>query len=246
MSQAVTGANDGQKRIKKTDNVWGWLVKWIPLWLTPNHLSAMRMFLVLPIILLIWLHFYKTALFCCFFPSLLLDWLDGAMARLRSQESSLGAILDPIADKIVNFAIFLAFLFHVNASIYKWLILPILLIDAILFFVAMGKYFIKEILPKLSPDGWLYAWLNPPLIQKTVKVEKTGANNFGKTKLVLQGIGLSFLLLFDPQATYFLYTQLVIPGNFTILEIAIPLLLACSVFGALSLWGHLKVVHLQK
>ena len=49
MSQAVTGANDGQKRIKKTDNVWGWLVKWIPLWLTPNHLSAMRMFLVLPI-----------------------------------------------------------------------------------------------------------------------------------------------------------------------------------------------------
>ncbi|MBD3359529.1 MAG: hypothetical protein GF365_02375 [Candidatus Buchananbacteria bacterium] len=242
---ASTKTKQVQTSIKKTDYLFWPLVKILPKNLTPNHLSFVRLFLCFPIILLMWLHFFKTtAIF--FLLAAILDGLDGSMARMRNQESRLGAILDPAADKIVNFAVFLGFLFYINSSIYKWLILPIILIDSLLFCVAFSKYLIKDVLPKLSANHWLNNLISPQQILQNVKVDKTGANTFGKIKMVLQVIVLSALLLFDPQASYFVHKNLTIPLDWTLLDIASPLLLACIIFGALSLWGHIQVIHLKK
>ncbi len=51
----------------------------------------------------------KAAALACFLIASLTDWLDGWLARRWNQVSSLGALLDPIADKILVLGTFLAF-----------------------------------------------------------------------------------------------------------------------------------------
>ena len=50
----------------------------------------------------------KSAALGCFVLASLTDWLDGWLARRRHEVSSLGALLDPIADKILILGVFLA------------------------------------------------------------------------------------------------------------------------------------------
>ncbi|HDQ22837.1 MAG TPA: CDP-alcohol phosphatidyltransferase family protein [Candidatus Uhrbacteria bacterium] len=207
------------------------VLKFIPQTIKPNHLSALRFLMALPLILLIWLHFYKLAALLFLF-SALLDGLDGSMARLRGQETQLGTILDPTADKVSNAAVFLGFLFYVKSDVYLSLILPILIIDLVLFQTALLKYLIKNFWA--AKQNWL---------TRHIEIKKTGANAWGKTKMVLQIIVLSMLLLFDPETSIKLHEQYAfLPETLTLVEISLPLLLACIFFGAMSLKGHLREI----
>ena len=51
----------------------------------------------------------KSAALACFVLASLTDWLDGWLARRRKQISALGALLDPIADKVLVLGMFLTF-----------------------------------------------------------------------------------------------------------------------------------------
>lgn len=72
----------------------------------PNLLSLFRLFtaFLLPVFFLN--NFFKIAA-VFFFLACLSDWLDGYFARLLKQESTFGARLDPVADKILIFSIYL-------------------------------------------------------------------------------------------------------------------------------------------
>lgn len=231
--------------IKKTDWIYFWLFRpvfWLPLSFTPNHVSYLRLIICIPIYQLLIMHkfHHATALFLL---AALMDGLDGAMARIRDQETESGKVLDPLADKVLNITSYLAFWSYVKSGNYPWLTGFIVTIDTILAFVATNKYLISYYLPGLIPNHWLRNWFDPKDIMDYVKVKNTGANNYGKTKMVLQIISLSAMMLFDPNATYFISNHLKLPWQGTMFDIFQPLLAVCVIFGALSLYGHVKVVH---
>lgn len=74
----------------------------------PTFLSCLRIVLAFIIMLLMTLpgHIPKCWALACFAIASLTDWLDGYWARRFKQTSALGALLDPIADKILVIGIF--------------------------------------------------------------------------------------------------------------------------------------------
>ncbi|MCX6745133.1 MAG: CDP-alcohol phosphatidyltransferase family protein [Candidatus Parcubacteria bacterium] len=233
-------------KLKKSDYLYLPLIKITPKSITPNHLSLIRMLLALPIILLIFLHFFKVA-GAFFLVAAILDGLDGALARYRNQETKLGAIIDPTADKAVNFLVWIGFLFYIKNDIYLGSILTIIIIDSCLFAVAVFKFFIKDIFPKLEKSSHYFEELGMPQMIHEIDVSRTGANKWGKTKMVLQIIVISALLLFDPATSIKLHTAYTfLPEQLTLLHLSFPLLVACIVFGLLSLYGHIQVISFGK
>jgi hypothetical protein len=59
-------------------------------------------------------------------------------------------------------------------------------------------------------------------------------------------ITLSAILLFEPNATYFISPKLNLPWHLTMTTLLLPLLSSCAILGLLSLRGHYKVVHFTK
>lgn len=61
------------------------------------------------------------------------DWLDGEIARRRHQETSFGALLDPLADKILTTAAFICFIelkdYQGHALVQAWMVLVIVARD---------------------------------------------------------------------------------------------------------------------
>ena len=79
------------------------------IWTVPNVLSFLRL---LGIPLLLWLMLGPQAdgwAFVVLAASAVTDWLDGKLARLLNQYSRLGAVLDPIADRLYILATLFAF-----------------------------------------------------------------------------------------------------------------------------------------
>src|SRR5688572_23292122 len=75
-----------------------------PAWLTvPNAITFVRLALM-PVFVALHLTHRPTAAVIVFATALLSDSLDGVLARLLDQRSKLGAILDPVADKLLVFS----------------------------------------------------------------------------------------------------------------------------------------------
>ncbi|WP_278312735.1 CDP-alcohol phosphatidyltransferase family protein [Lolliginicoccus levis] len=79
------------------------------IWTIPNALSMLRLAGV-PVFLVLLLVYQLDAwaLWVLIFSGIS-DWLDGKLARLLNQTSKLGAILDPLADRLYMFVIPIAF-----------------------------------------------------------------------------------------------------------------------------------------
>ena len=72
------------------------------MWTIPNILTALRL-IAAPAVAVMFLYFNRPyadwfALFL-FVGAAITDWFDGFLARAWSQETKLGSMLDPIADK---------------------------------------------------------------------------------------------------------------------------------------------------
>jgi len=93
----------------------------------PTKLSLLRIALALLIVFLVTLPglVAKGAALGCFVVASLTDWLDGWLARRWHQTSALGALLDPIADKVLVLGVFLAFV--QLRLIPAWMVLIVLL-----------------------------------------------------------------------------------------------------------------------
>ena len=94
-------------------------------WTVPNILTALRL-LAAPGVALMFLYFSRPLAdwlaLTLFLGAALTDFFDGHLARAWSQETKLGAMLDPIADKAM---VVIALMVIVGYSSYSpWLILP--------------------------------------------------------------------------------------------------------------------------
>lgn len=99
----------------------------------PNILSLIRILLI-PVVLLIliyaeqhWLHVFAIVLAIF---AMTTDFFDGYLARKLNQQTDLGKILDPIADKMVIAAA--AVYLFITADFPLWLILAILIRDVLI------------------------------------------------------------------------------------------------------------------
>ncbi|NQT34970.1 CDP-alcohol phosphatidyltransferase family protein [bacterium] len=102
--------------------------------LLPNIISVSRLFLIIPIAIL-----YNNPSPAAFWVVLSLilvsyfsDYLDGYLARLLSQQSKLGLILDPVADKI--WTAVLVFLLYRFRELPVWIMAVFILRDMGIFY----------------------------------------------------------------------------------------------------------------
>lgn len=141
-------------------------LKFIPKWVTPNHLTIMR-FLSIPFVLfLLVLENYPSAI-VLFSLSAFTDALDGALARTTHQVTEWGKMYDPVADKIL---IGTVVALVVSKNINPWLALTIICLEL---FIVLAALYKKN--------------------QDQVEIE---AKKAGKVKMVFQSFGVGFLLLF--------------------------------------------------
>ena len=94
-------------------------------WTIPNILTTLRL-LAAPGVAIMFLYFTRPYADWCalvlFVGAAITDWFDGYLARLWGQESKLGAMLDPIADKAM---VVIALMVIVGySSMSPWLVLP--------------------------------------------------------------------------------------------------------------------------
>lgn len=99
--------------------------KTVMTWNIPNILTAMRL-IAAPALAVMFLYFSRPfadwAALILFVTAALTDWIDGHLARTWKQETKLGAMLDPIADKaMVAIALMVIVGF---SSMSPWLVLP--------------------------------------------------------------------------------------------------------------------------
>lgn len=106
----------------------------------PNSLSILRILMV-PVLVLLIIH--STAknyllLVISLLLTVLLDFFDGFLARKLSQETELGKILDPMADKLLIIFIILALI--IKSDFPLWLALIILVRDLIIVTVSVVMF----------------------------------------------------------------------------------------------------------
>ena len=76
------------------------VLKIIPLWIKPNHITVLRFILLPFVFLLLYFEYYITGLTFFILVSFT-DMIDGAMARTRNQITTWGKLYDPVADKLL-------------------------------------------------------------------------------------------------------------------------------------------------
>src|SRR5260221_10323535 len=98
----------------------------------PNRLTLARIVLTaffVVALLLPHVPFGKTVALAVFVIASLTDWWDGMLARRHKLETSFGALLDPVADKILTTAAFICFIEqhndHQAPLVQAWMVLVI-------------------------------------------------------------------------------------------------------------------------
>ncbi|HMV45371.1 MAG TPA: CDP-alcohol phosphatidyltransferase family protein [Leptospiraceae bacterium] len=122
------------------------------IFLLPNLLTLSRILLILPSIYFIEkVDLILSVVFIGFL--LITDFLDGFLARKLNQTSSLGAVLDPIADKLVVIAFFLHLLFRNSVlEFYVYLVLTRDLLQlSVIPVLSWWKKIPFKVKPKLIP-----------------------------------------------------------------------------------------------
>ena len=112
----------------------------------PNTLSVIRI-LTVPVIVLLIINSNARnypVLITVYFLSMLLDFFDGYLARKLKQETELGKILDPVADKLMVFSIIIALAFKTDFPV--WLAVVIISRDLLILLagaiILKGKKFV--------------------------------------------------------------------------------------------------------
>ena len=103
-------------------------------WTIPNGLTCLRLLLVAPFVL-----FYESGAIAAasvtFAVAALSDGLDGFLARRLGQQSRLGALLDPVGDKVLIFAALVVLV--VSGALPLWLLIASLLRDGVVLIIAL-------------------------------------------------------------------------------------------------------------
>lgn len=108
----------------------------------PNYITLSR-FLLIPVITYFYLHQrYDLSLLFLLLAGLS-DLVDGGLARFLKQRTKLGTILDPAADKILMFVLFILFTWF--GRIPKWLTAMVIARDV---YIVLGVLYLKIVCKK--------------------------------------------------------------------------------------------------
>lgn len=105
----------------------------------PNLITVVRVLLIPVVAFLLLDHDYRLA-FTVFLVAALGDWADGYLARRLNQVSPLGAVLDPIADKMTMMIV--ALVLAAQEMLPVWLAVVIVLRDALIVAGAVAYRFV--------------------------------------------------------------------------------------------------------
>lgn len=103
-------------------------------WTVPNVVTVLR-FLLVPVFVLLVSRSDYLAAFWVLVALGATDWIDGVLARLLNQMSTVGQWLDPLADRLAMVIVTLTLVFFGVAP--GWLLWAILIPDAVLFLNAL-------------------------------------------------------------------------------------------------------------
>ncbi|MEO8447991.1 MAG: CDP-diacylglycerol--glycerol-3-phosphate 3-phosphatidyltransferase [bacterium] len=98
----------------------------------PNQLSLLRV-LLSPVFLFLFLsenQLYRQLSLVVFFIAVMTDWYDGWLARKYGQISKFGIFIDPLADKILTSAAFIAF--YYLGIMPLWMVIVIVVRDLVI------------------------------------------------------------------------------------------------------------------
>ena len=109
----------------------------------PNAISVLRIILVIPIMISFWNEDYEMAFFLILIAGIS-DGVDGFLARFFNWRSRLGAILDPLADKILVISLFVVF--AIKGLLPLWLMYLVVGRDIVILLGGfIYNFFIEEI-----------------------------------------------------------------------------------------------------
>ncbi|MEQ9694154.1 CDP-diacylglycerol--glycerol-3-phosphate 3-phosphatidyltransferase [Shimia sp. SDUM112013] len=96
-------------------------------WNIPNALSVLRL-VAAPMVAVMFLYFERPYAdwfaLCLFILASVTDWFDGYLARAWGQETKIGAMIDPIADKAMVVIALMVIVGYSNEHWTPWLVLP--------------------------------------------------------------------------------------------------------------------------
>jgi CDP-diacylglycerol--glycerol-3-phosphate 3-phosphatidyltransferase len=139
-------------------------------WNLPNALTLLRIFLV-PFLVVVLLTKFTAREFvglAIFLVAAITDFFDGWLARRRNQTTKLGALLDPIADKLLMSAAFISLVEMDPLHVPAWMVV-----------IIIGREFAVSGLRSIAA-------------QQGVTI---AASSLGKGKMVSQVIAISLLIL---------------------------------------------------
>lgn len=100
----------------------------------PNSLTLLRL-LAIPVFVVLFLQGRLGAALVVFVSAMITDWLDGIAARMLKQFTALGAILDPVADKLISLTVLILLCW--SQRLPRWL-LWLLIFREVCIFVAIA------------------------------------------------------------------------------------------------------------
>ena len=156
----------------------------------PNLLSIGRLILAPYIFWLMWHRQYGWVL-VWFFLSGVTDGLDGYIARHWKAQSRIGAMLDPIGDKLLLSGSFLTL--AVIGDMEKWLAGLVLGRDLMILLFAAGVLaFTKKKNPEFPPSWWGKC----STVAQIIYIVSLIGHLAGYLPLILPGLAMLFVLLF--------------------------------------------------
>lgn len=171
---------------KKFNKWWGNTFKKFFLFIFPepitaNQITVGRALLFVPVNILISFGYIFSA-FALFVIAAILDSADGIIARERKQESDLGAMLDPVMDKIFFLGLLIPntgkLINYFNCTLLDFITLGILIIVPIEIYLGIIRY-----------QDYRYNLIND------LKKRNLKAGTSGKLKLVLEMVGIGGIIL---------------------------------------------------
>jgi cardiolipin synthase len=115
----------------------------------PNFLTLLRI-VAIPVVLVLLSREDYAAAFLVFLAAGVTDTVDGAVARLTDSQSSLGAVLDPMADKLLLLSSFV--LLGINGAIAPWLVVLVVIRDLIVVLGYFVIYFVHQEAMEVDPS----------------------------------------------------------------------------------------------
>lgn len=120
----------------------------------PNLITLFRFLLVVPVVLLlVWGHHAGALL--CFALAGLSDGLDGYLAKRYGWTSRVGAVLDPLADKLLLVATYVTLAWL--GALPAWLVVLVLLRDVV---IVVGATLYNALIERLQPEPTPLSKLN--------------------------------------------------------------------------------------